>query len=39
VHLCFAAETLDVGLEVALVGADGAAQGVVVLKGGSEAKR
>jgi len=38
VHLGFAAETLDVGLEVALVGADGTAQGVVVLKGGAEAE-
>jgi hypothetical protein len=38
VHLGFAAETLDVGLKVALVGADGAAKGVVVLKGGAEAE-
>ncbi len=37
-HLGLAAETLYVGLEVALVGADGAAQGVVILKGGAEAK-
>ena len=37
-HLGLAAETLDVGLEVALVGADRAAQRVVVLEGGAEAE-
>jgi hypothetical protein len=36
VHLSFAAETLDIGLEMTLIGADGAAQGVVVLKGGAK---
>src|SRR5262249_11326764 len=36
VHLSLATETLDVGKEVTLVGADGTAQSVVVLKGGAE---
>src|SRR5581483_3729760 len=39
VHLGFAAQTLDVRHEVSLIGADGAAQGVVIFKGGSEAER
>src|SRR5215469_18977653 len=38
VHLSLATETLDIGQEVTLVGPDGAAQGVVVLKGGPEAE-
>jgi len=38
VHLSLATETLDVGQEVTLVGTDGAAQRVVVLKGGPEAE-
>lgn len=38
VHLRLAAETFYVGQEVALVGADRTAQGVVVLKGGAEAE-
>jgi hypothetical protein len=36
VHLGLAAETFDVGQEVALIGADRAAQSVVVLKGSAE---
>ena len=36
VHLRLAAQTLDVGQEVALVGADGAAQGVVIRERGAE---
>jgi len=39
VHLGLAAQTLDVGHEVTLIGADRAAQSVVVLKGGAEAER
>ena len=38
VHLGLAAEALHVGHEVALVGADRAAEGVVILKGGAEAE-
>src|SRR5690349_3736509 len=38
-HLRFAAKTFDVGKKVALIGPDGAAQRVIVLKGGSKAKR
>jgi len=38
-HLSLAPKTLDVGQEVALVGADGTAQGVVVVKGSAEAER
>ena len=36
VHFGFAAEPLDVGQEVALVGADGTAERVVIFKGGAE---
>jgi len=36
VHFGFAAEPLDIGQKVALVGADGAAEGVVVGEGGAE---
>jgi hypothetical protein len=39
VHLRLAAETLHVGQEVTLVGADGTAHGVVVLKGGAKPER
>jgi hypothetical protein len=39
VHFSLAAETLHIGKEVALVGADRAAQSVVVLKGGAEPER
>ena len=39
VHFGLAAQTLDVGHEVALVGTDGAAEGVVIVKGGAEAER
>src|SRR5580658_52046 len=38
VHLRLATETLNIGQEMTLVGADGAAQGVVVLKRGAEAE-
>ncbi len=38
VHFGFAAEALDVGEEVALVGADGAAEAVVIGEGGGEAE-
>ena len=37
-HLGLAAKTFYVGLKMTLVGADGAAQGVVVLEGGTEAE-
>jgi len=37
-HLGLAVETLEVGDEMAMVGADGAAQGVVILKGGMKAE-
>src|ERR1700747_2378656 len=36
VHLRLAAETFYIGQEVTLIGADGTAQGVVVVKGGAE---
>ena len=38
-HLSFTAETLDIGLEMTLIGADRAPQGVVVLKSGAEPER
>ena len=38
-HLGLAAEAFDVGQEVALVGADGAAKRIVVGEGGAEAER
>ena len=38
VHLGLAAETLDIGLEVTLVGSDGAAKRIVILKGGAKTK-
>ncbi len=38
-HLGLAAQALDVGQEVALVGADRAAQRVVILERGAEAER
>jgi hypothetical protein len=38
VHLRFAAETFNVGQEVALIGTDRTAQGVVILKRGAEAE-
>lgn len=38
VHLGFSAKAFDVGLEVPLVGADGAPQGIVILKRGAEAE-
>ena len=38
VHLGLAAQTLDISLEVSLIGADRAAQRVVVLKRGAETK-
>ena len=38
-HLRLAAQPLDVGLEVLLIGADGAAEGLIILKGRAEAER
>jgi hypothetical protein len=39
VHLGLAAQTLDIRHKVALIGADGAAQGVIIFKRGREAER
>src|ERR1700694_648091 len=39
VHLCLAAQTLDIGQEVTLVGSDRTAQRVIILKRGTKTKR